>query len=554
MTDPARLAEEARTLLKAGDLERAEQAASHALALEPEHPQLLNLLGLVKLAQHEFAAAESLFARAIGRVRRAAEFHSNRGIALKSLGRGTDAVASFRRAAQLAPNHPDVLFNLGGALFAEGLHEDASAALRKVVALAPDHVGAKVKLGDTLLKRGRFEDARREYEGARALDPGSLDALVALAFVRYRLGDHAGAEALYLRALEAGRAEVTVLTTLGVLANLRGDREAAERRQREAIAEDPRIALPHLCLATLLLLTGRFDEGWQEYQHRPARLACGISADSTERFSSLAPGSAVVLRGEQGLGDQVFFLRWLPALRQRGLKPRLQLEPRLAPLLARSPDMSPEERDVSAREVPAAVVAVGDLPAVLSGSDRTPSSIRLTACPHALDAMRARLKELGPPPYIGVAWRAGTPLEAQGAVAASLSKAVPIETLAGALAGATATVVSIQRNPEAGEADALARRARLPVHDLSGANGDLEDMLALMALLDQYVGVSSTNVHLRHAVGRQSKVLVPNPPEWRWGVEGESPWFPGTAVYRELAARGWGESAARLRRDLGLPA
>jgi hypothetical protein len=261
----------------------------------------------------------------------------------------------------------------------------------------------------------------------------------------------------------------------------------------------------------------------------------------------------VVLRAEQGLGDQLFFLRWLPALRQRGLKPRLQLDSRLAPLLARSPDISPEEREVSAREVPAAVVAVGDLPAVLPRGDRYPISIRLAASPHALDAMRTRLKALGPPPYVGIAWRAGTPLKAQGAFAALL-KAVPIETLGRVLEGVTATVVSIQRNPEAGETDALADLARLPVHDLSSANSDLEHALALMALLDEYVGVSSTNVHLRHAAGHPSKVLVPNPPEWRWGVEGESPWFPGTAVHREIVDRGWDESVARLRRDLAFGA
>ncbi len=72
-----------------------------------------------------------------------------------------------------------------------------------------------------------------------------------------------------------------------------------------------------------------------------------------------------------------------------------------------------------------------------------------------------------------------------------------------------------------------------------------------MALLDEYVGVSRTNVHLRRAAGRSSKALVASPPESRWGVAGESPWFPGTAVYRERVGRGWDEAVAGLRSDLG---
>jgi len=164
--------------------------------------------------------------------------------------------------------------------------------------------------------------------------------------------------------------------------------------------------------------------------------------------------------------------------------------------------------------------------------------------------MRHRLLQSGPPPYIGVAWQAGMPLEAQGAVVTALSKAVPLEMLAAALRGARATLISVQRQPETGETESVARMVGMPVHDLSDTNANLDDALALMALLDEYVGVSSTNIHLRHAVGRRSKVLVPLPLEWRWGVEGESPWFPGTAVYRESAAHGWSEVVSRLKDDL----
>jgi hypothetical protein len=207
----------------------------------------------------------------------------------------------------------------------------------------------------------------------------------------------------------------------------------------------------------------------------------------------------------------------------------------------------------SASDGPEVAIRVGDLPLLLWGGEPYPSSIRLVPSAPALEMLRARLAQLGPPPYVGVAWRAGTPLEEQGAVAKALSKAVPVDVVARILAGAKATIVSVQRNPEAGETDALARLAGLPVHDLSATNTDLEEALALMALLDEYVGVSSTNVHLRQAAGRASKVLVPNPPEWRWGVEGESPWFPGTAVYREPTGRNWDDAVVRLRRDLGLP-
>jgi len=88
------------------------------------------------------------------------------------------------------------------------------------------------------------------------------------------------------------------------------------------------------------------------------------------------------------------------------------------------------------------------------------------------------------------------------------------------------------------------------VHDFTALNEDLEDMLALLSFMDEYVTVSNTNVHLRAATGRNSRVLVPNPPEYRWMAEGEeSPWFPGCKLYRQKVDGAWEEALAALARD-----
>ena len=77
-------------------------------------------------------------------------------------------------------------------------------------------------------------------------------------------------------------------------------------------------------------------------------------------------------------------------------------------------------------------------------------------------------------------------------------------------------------------------------------------MLALMELVDDYAGVSNTNMHLRAAAGRYARVLVPRPYEWRWMHSGDaSPWFPGFKVYREQRESGWTAPLAELARNLG---
>ncbi|MGH6954304.1 MAG: hypothetical protein ACREGL_08990, partial [Alphaproteobacteria bacterium] len=190
-------------------------------------------------------------------------------------------------------------------------------------------------------------------------------------------------------------------------------------------------------------------------------------------------------------------------------------------------------------------VAVPDLPYLVAVGPEEAPPLPLVPDATRVARLRRRLAELGPPPYLGVTWRAGTEGDTR------LHKSVDLELLARALAPAAGTVVVAQRRPAAGEVGSFARTLGRPAHDLSPLNDDLEDMLALMSLLDDYVAVSNTNAHLRAGVGKTCRIVVPQPPEFRWMLAGEgSPWFPGFAVYRQSLSGDWAEPLMTLARDL----
>ncbi|MGA0034329.1 MAG: hypothetical protein ACO3HA_13505, partial [Burkholderiales bacterium] len=148
--------------------------------------------------------------------------------------------------------------------------------------------------------------------------------------------------------------------------------------------------------------------------------------------------------------------------------------------------------------------------------------------------------------------RAGTPLAEQTAWRSrSLSKEIPLEALAVAVRDVRGTLISLQRNPAPGELRQLSDFVGDEIHDMGVVNEDLEEALALLTLLDEYVGVSNTNMHLLAGLGRSGRVLIPNPAEWRWMALGDaSPWFPGFSLYRQTISRDWSNAIERLRGDL----
>jgi hypothetical protein len=113
------------------------------------------------------------------------------------------------------------------------------------------------------------------------------------------------------------------------------------------------------------------------------------------------------------------------------------------------------------------------------------------------------------------------------------------------------TCIALQRDPAAGELEQLTNTLGRNVVDLTALNEDLEDMLALLASIDEYVAVSNTNVHLRAGVGKVTRVLVPSPPDWRWMDAGRaSPWFPDCRIYRQSSSGDWNTALAELEADL----
>jgi hypothetical protein len=192
----------------------------------------------------------------------------------------------------------------------------------------------------------------------------------------------------------------------------------------------------------------------------------------------------------------------------------------------------------------------GDLPLLL-GMAEIPPAIPLAPDAARIGAMRQRLAACGPPPYVGVTWRAGIAEPSAPHLPPALAKRIALTQLAPALRTTRATLLSLQRQPQSAETVEFAKLLQRPLHDFSATNQDLEEMLALLALLDDYVAVSNTNIHLLASVGGRARVLVPCPPDWRWMASGEqSPWFPGFTVYRQNGDGDWSTAMQELQGDL----
>jgi hypothetical protein len=112
-----------------------------------------------------------------------------------------------------------------------------------------------------------------------------------------------------------------------------------------------------------------------------------------------------------------------------------------------------------------------------------------------------------------------------------------------------ATFLSLQKDPRPDDKAALLERTELI--DLTTHLTDFAETAALVSCLDLVISVDTSVVHLAGALGRQTWILLPYRPDWRWLLgRDDSPWYPTARLFRQDERRTWDDVIVRVRAAL----
>ncbi len=578
--DPAILANLGQVCAALGRHTEAEDAYRKASRIDAREPNYQMGLANALAQQGKHKDAETLFERLTHRYPDQPMLWFNRGNVLRDLGRAEDSIDSYRRALALQPANIDARNNLAGVLHAVLRFDEAEREYRACIAADAEYLPARASLASLLIDVGRDAEAEMVCREILQIHPGHVETWLMLACAQNHQGRvNAQLDTVRAAAMRAPDNAKILKALAGAMFDL-GDFAEGMRVINQVQAIEPDEEARQDVLAGALLACGTIEAAWICYRHRPGPGIFRTKNPGVALSNTLPPelrGKQVFVHREQGLGDELFFLRYAPRLAAMGARITYRAGAKLRTLLERVPCLDvvlPEDAPLPEADV---VMIVGDLPHALTPADaaqhqlaqvsalepgqtlsfgqseheRYPQSLLIPPLPQRMDELRQRLANAGPPPYLGLTWRAGIPPREQGADGWVLYKVAATGEFAAVAGTFNGTLLALQRAPQPGEIAAFAQAAGRPVHDFSDLNDDLEGMLALLALIDEYAGVSNTNMHLRAAAGKTARVLLPAPAEWRWMTTGAaSPWFPGFSLYRQDNDGSWAPAWAALKRDL----
>jgi predicted O-linked N-acetylglucosamine transferase (SPINDLY family) len=267
---------------QSGRLAEAEALYRRILGVQPNHAEVLHMLGLLAFQISHLDAAAELIGKAIALMPGNAACYSNLSEVLRLRGQLDAAITAGRTAIRLKPDYAEAQSNLGNALKDKGLPDEAIAAYRRAIVLKPDFADAHRNLGNALRDKGQLDDAITACRRAIAIQPNDPQAHNNLGNALKDAGMMDEAIPAYRRAIELKPDLAEAHSNLGNALKDAGRTGEAIAAYRWAIELKPDLAEAYVNLGNALKDAGLMDEAISTY-----RRAIELKPDLAKAHSNL---------------------------------------------------------------------------------------------------------------------------------------------------------------------------------------------------------------------------------------------------------------------------
>ena len=563
-----------------GDLLQAEGGYREILSAQPDHIDALNLLATLLGSKGQFDEAIGLASRAIELDLKTPLLHITLGnihIAKKDY---VAALACFRRAVDLDPGLGEAQYDLGNALRLSGSWSEAGDAFREALRLMPSHGQARNNLALVYEHEEKFDQAIAELqtllksvpnfgdgwlnlckiaEKADALDIGldaglravglmqkNPQAWLGLGVILNRLGRDEEALEAYQNGLRLKPDWTEVWDNLAQTYQALGRLDEAEKAFRATVEaagqtikdedirriDEKEYGNRHWHLALLELLKGDYKRGFARYRARFEDVG-GLKRPTYPvpvwQGDDIA-GKTILVMDEQGLGDCLMMLRYLPMLKERGACVKLLVHPALVPLLQgwRAID------EIIVRGQPVCgfdtYASIFDLPYAFGTTVETVPA-QSPYLPLLMADEHTKLDLASGKKNVAVIW-AGAPKHKQDA-----KRSLPLSLFAKLFDRPDVRFFSMNRDKREGD-DVLLKQSS--VIDLAPRLNDFGDVARFVSQMDLVITCDTASAHLAGGMGKPVWTLLPFSPDWRWlMVREDSPWYPSMRLFRQAKAGDW---------------
>jgi hypothetical protein len=385
------------------------------------------------------------------------------------------------------------------------------------------------------------------YQKALEIDPAFANAHNSVGAILQEKGEIDKAIESYKKAIEDNPDFYEAYFNIGIAAQWEKVHiDEAIKYYRDAIRVKPDFVEAHVSLSSVLLLSGNFKEGWQEYEWR-RKLNDHSPYDFTQPLwdGSDMSGRTILVYAEQGFGDTIQFMRYVPLIAEKGAKVIVECQGELKPLLERMEGL--EYVITQGARLPEfdAHCPLLSLPMILGTELKSiPANIPyISADPDVSKKWKDRIQKWKDNIKIGLVWSGDSKFKNDRLRSCALTTFSPLAKFEGT------TYFSLQKGETAEQAKTPPEG--MEIIDFTDEIKDFGDTAGLIENLDLIISVDTAVAHLAGALGKPVWTLLTFASDWRWMLDRkDSPWYPTMKLFRQPSAGDWQSVIERVKKEL----
>ena len=434
------------------------------------------------------------------------------------------------------PESPDINFYLGLINTALKKIPDAISCYKKTVILDPNYVTAWYNLGELMFNQKRYDNAIQFFQKTISIDKNFKDAHLNLGESYSRIGRFKKAIQCFEQVISIQRDHVAAHYNMGVAYNKLRNYKKAIESYNNALAIDSNHVKSHYNKSFILLLLGDFVNGFIEYEWRLQKQETYKSSSKKPFWhGDEEPDKSLLVYAEQGFGDCIQFIRFLPIIQKRVKKIIFECQPELFRLFKgltgidvitkRGQPLPPHDLQVSLLSLGYILsLNLEDLPGQFPYLNPTiPLRSKLN---NSIEKNKQLLN-------VGIVW-GGT---GNTALKADLGRSLFLKEFESLFDIEDIQFFSFQKGPRIHE---LKEKAGEKLVDLGQYCSDFADTAIAASKMDLIMTVDTAMAHLVGALGLNVWTLLGFDADWRWLQKTDkSPWYPCMKLFRQNEPGNW---------------
>ena len=426
--------------------------------------------------------------------------------------------------------------------------------LKIAIDLDPDYPLAYFNLGIALKKKGDLNSSIKAFQKAIDLNPNFSEAFNSLGNVFKEKDDLDSAIYQYQKALKLNPRYVDAYYNLGNILIIKGHLNSAITLLKESIKLQPNHIDSHWDLALAQLLSGNYKDGLINYEWR-WKINKGNKFHADPKIK-LYKGKITEIKdsllvvSEQGLGDSMQYMRYIPYLKSQGINISFCVQEKLHNLIKVSGIHSnPLKFDEVKSVEKGHWLPLLSLPKLLQINPENP----LVSNPYIFttDELIIKWKNIlasEKKPIVGINWQGNPNVERDILNGRSL----PLETFSLIACNHDIRLLSLQKGFGSEQLDTCSFKDNF-VKSQNEINKiwDFLEMAAIIANCDLVITSDTAVAHLAGGMGKKTWLLLQCVPEWRWGMKGDKTfWYSSTRLFRQKERYNWHQVIERVDKEL----